>query len=687
MKKLWSILYIIGLCFVMFLALFLFQMKEEYDDVYLKHSDNLAIMIRDVNSELSNAQLLIQLEEIAEKSHSNLYRIMTTANEITSYNQDIFVKINNPYQFKKTFYFDDHADLSKVFTNTLLRDKFNDYIVTNFKPFSNLKNEGIVGFYYFETSPHNFQQIEQDLTATHFDYQRVPDMDGKSILEYLDTQPKFKPFIASLILFMVIFIFISFYEIFIRFKEIAIRQLLGNKNRQIIFSLLKEKLIKIIILAVVFNMSVLAYDIVLKHGARWLDVLLFSNLLHLIYVIIICLVYSLSLCTIYLVNINLMIKGKKSIKILNIYSYIALFIVSLIVMLLAHFMIWMQHDIKIKLNQFDEYKVVDNYATTLISRNNAISAEQLNLNLKQFTVDKYDDMVLFSVSYYYMTHVHSHVKSVDMGENYPIITTNDNYFKNINRKILNVDNIVHDSQTINIALPRGVHNEDEQSWREYTKQRYHTDKINLIYYTNQPIFLLYNNISQSDYHYHDSNIFVILTKENLIPDNYVTADRYIAWYSQAMMFIQSGKNNYQTLLPDLIHYQLDKNIRSVINVYRYNLKGIYNLQVDFKIYQVSFAIMIFIVLNIIAFMTLTYLEDKKKQHAIYYVQGIPFIYRHSDYLLINIAIILMAYILSVTFYHISWMIGIVYMVVELICLILIIRFYQHTSVIDTLKNG
>ncbi|MBF0714471.1 hypothetical protein HZY83_07255, partial [Gemella sp. GH3] len=170
MKKIWSILFLVGSFFILILSIFFFSMKEEYDSVYFSNTSNLMITIRYIKSNSSSEDIFKNLEQFAKDNKINIYRQSTKEDIVSQYNRNIYVSIGDKERFIKALRIKNKdINIENINLKETDLEIFNN-VKINVKNLSNSFDEGIVGFYYFETDKENFNYVKQKLENLNIEY-------------------------------------------------------------------------------------------------------------------------------------------------------------------------------------------------------------------------------------------------------------------------------------------------------------------------------------------------------------------------------------------------------------------------------------------------------------------------------------------------------------------------------------
>lgn len=651
MKKIWGLLFFVGTVFIFILSIFFFSMKEEYESVYFNNTTNLMVTIKDVHSNSKTEEVLNELEDFAKNNNINIYRQITNEDIVSDYNREIYSAVGDRKKFVNTLRIKEKdIGIENIDFKEDNLENFNAAKIS-VKKLSNSFEEGIAGIYYFETDEDNFNLVKNELEKMNVEYTEYEKIDFIGILDNLNSKSVFKPGIFSVVIFIFTFLFVSIYEIFLRFKEIAILKMIGLTNFQIISKFLKEKFKLVFILYVVYISLIVSYDVVLNKGARLLEFSIFSSMLYIIFSIIVTTIYLVFLFFINYVDIKNMIKGKKSTGSIKIFNYVAVFIFTVVLLFFMKNIISEQYEYESKVNSLEKYEVLNKWSTVILSSGegaNANDFEKIEKKLFDFTKQNYNDIVFFYPNMYFIPNYEKFQNELSSFDKKPGITVNDIYFDKINTTIIDKTKLVYDKGILNIVLPKNEDNveEIEEYYKEFYKSSFGYEgeiKINKVYYDKQNVFILAPYVDKYRLDEVDSPVFLVLTKDNILKNTMNL--QLFSWYSGSQVFLnEKTSNGYKEFFPKLTEYDLDKNIRSTINVYKIIQKDIENIKTDRVLYIITFFIMLGVYYNMIMFMVISYIEDKKKQLFIHHILGYKFFQKHYEFFVFYTGVVMVAVI-------------------------------------------
>lgn len=658
MKKIWIFLSIIGSIFSLILGTFLFSLKEEYESIYFNHTPNIMLTVKAVNSNNSNKEILEKIQQYSVENKINVYRQITNINALTQYNQDIYSNIVDEKLFKETFHLKNNIEkLDEIKKED--REQFTNSEI-KFYNFLDSDKEGIEGFYHFQSHNLNEEKLATFLNSLNIKFEKTKKLNINDILEYIENQPSIKPLVFSLFFYLITFVFVSLSEIFIRFKEIAILKMIGYKKRNIIFKFVFEKLKLLGIILSIGIMAVSFYCIIFKESARLYDYVVFNAMFLIGYIILILFIYSILLLFVGLVDIPSMIKGKKNVKYIKPFHVIALVLfTTVIVFFLANIRQEYNKYIENK-ESIGRYNKINGFVTTNLSISNAeeTTFQEIGRKLKKMTLEKYDDIVIYNTSSFFINGYEEYLKNISEIE--PFVIVNENYFDYFPDLGVKKENIIQDSDTISLVIPKSLEHEKEElrnltkmiDNNKYDIENLTTDKSSfksqVLVYENREVPIYTDSFKKYRFSKFNAPIFIVITKANIHSFGSAFDENLSSWYSSGSILISQKEENWINRL--LIKEDLDKNIRNTVDIYEKlngELKEIFN---EIIIYLTSMFVLLIVYYNLIMFSTLTYLEEKKQQIFCREIVGCSFLGLHIDYIvsvMINILIgTLLSYLIT-----------------------------------------
>lgn len=695
MKRLWTLLFTFSVTVLSILTIVLYQSKELYDFIYQYGKDTLVIEVTEVDSELSNQQIIEKLENIAEKYDVNLSQLSLYISEKSVDNFIVYSKVTNESEFKKQYQIDSDVALDLTQNQTLKLRIFNTNSKISIKDLNNLDEVGFTGIYHFGCVKGQTKEILHELSELGFNYRYYPNPSVKDIYFYISSQPYFTPLLVSLIIFLISFVLMSFYEVLIRFKEIAIYQLLGYSRKKIASLFLREKIIVSSFILGLSFLGLACYDLLVNHAAKLVAFLTFSFFIEVIFELFVLMIYFFSLFMIVFVDINQMIKGKRNISNLSHFNIVALFIFSFLTLMTGNQILENLHNHQTALDQFSYYEKIKDFSTpSVYIGSNDNSEEEVFTKILYYIQENYNDVWMMEPSSYYFVRGYNSALSQSAIDDLPILKVNSSYFNLVENNVINSQLIDSSEATLNLVVSKQG---DYSSYYDDIKQKFimsvwgtesgeikgapENVKINVINYAPQKFVLPLSNptirLTQVD-----SPIFIIYNNNQLTVNNITSAS------SMGGLYIKTGvKINSRRLSQLFEHYGLSSNIRTVSNAFVMAKLKINQLKKETQIYIFSLLGILTIYISVIVFSVYTYIENNKKQLAIKYILGYNYCQRFSWYLIINFLATLTAFIiLKIASVSCSWFL-LVLVVLEFMFVSVILKSRANQNIIKYLKNG
>lgn len=651
MKKIWSFLGVIGSIFVLLLSIFLFSLKEEYELIYFNHTPSVMFTVKSVNSDYTTENILTKIENYAKENNINVYRQFTNIDESSKYNQDIYANIVDNKLFRQTFYINDVKIDAQNF-NAENINKFNSLNVNIYK-FLDSKKEGVEGFYQFQSTKINEEQVSNFLNSLGLVHEKTPRISTNDILDYVQQQYSINPLIYSLVFFLVTFIFVSLYEIFNRFKEIAILKMIGYKNSDVITRLIKEKIVFLGKLLIFYVLIVSTFDLLFKKGIRFVDFLLFSTISFFVYIVLILFIYSLLLFFVMMVDIPTMIKGKKNVKFIKPFHIASIIMFTIVLVFFAMSVKKEYNELVSSRESIKNFSNIKGYVSTNLSivDTTEITSDRLGEKLKNFTLDNYDRIVLYGANSFFLHKYEEYIKFVN--EEKPIILINDNYFKYLGLQGVNPESISQAKNDLTIIVPDNITLTKEEidklsDFVEINKKdnlEENTQAYNkkIIKYNSYNVPIYADSFIKYRFQTFNAPIYVVLNKENMVTFGKISFDTFSAWYSNGNIFIS---NRGEAISQLTLKYDLDRNIRSTIDIYGKLEKELVEFYNKIIIYICSFFTLLVVYYNLLMFSTLSYLEEKKQEIFCKTIMGYSFLSRHKEYLISTITVIFIGLLIN-----------------------------------------
>lgn len=495
-----------------------------------------------------------------------------------------------------------------------------------------------------------------------------------------------------LIILYILIIILLIYMIFERYKELAIYKLFGldnfNLNIKIIF---KEILVFNIKAVVITYFLSLIYLYIFNN---FYGLLSFSVLwLKIIFIILIA---NLSVSIIIInfltkfIKISLMLKNKKHTNISIFINYIFK-IISLSILINLVISSYINISLLLVDNNFLKSWEESKYLAKINIKSNFIKKNNSNIDFgdkfahKFFVLTNQKNGILIDTTNYI-----SEDEFIKNKEPYSIersININNNYLKlnhiyDINNNIINIPD--HDDITVNLLVPIKYKIYEDKIKKIYINQYNNKPDINIIYIKNNQKYFTFKLDSSSSRSYITDPIVNIISNNNAFLDIYYGCAITNSYYIK----INNIKFPAKDLIKDLKQSGFDKYISSINTVYEMISNKLYNKK-NQVINMLSRLLIDFIVLiTLIIFITLNYLEKNKLENFVLKIHGVNYIRRHFQYylVLINIWIISLCFVLLIFFVFDYKNIIIICFLIDIIISSFLLRIYEQKKINNIIKG-
>lgn len=654
MKKIWSLFFVIGLITTLFLATQLYKAKEDYDSIYLTKANTEAISVTDQPSHLSVNALNKEINSFTKANKINLYRQFYNESVSSQYNKTVYVSIGD-INGVSSLYDLSKNDSEKLLTNGTLSTKNNE--IKFFNPITNVQlttlknaeNEGLTGYYFIQSdTPEKIKKTKDFLLQKGLIFEDVKKISRTDLIDTIMSENMIVPLIISILIFLITFIFISFFEVMQRFKEIAIYQTLGYNNRQIKVAFIHQKLRIIIYMILISICAIFAWCLWFNGGIQIVELFIFSTVFIVVYLLSVLFIYYLCLISMKFITINLMIKGKKPYHKLLIVQQTFKFLCLAILLILSIHTTNEIRQLNYQIAQLETFNTVKKFNTTRISITTASKdAEEVvedKIHSLNTALDKKGSFILSPSNFY--------LNPAEFGDNsdeLPYVLVSLNYFKA--NPQLGID-YAQLKQSLNnkgdlVALFPDNYRLDKDVFKKnltellilskktpphVLSKTYPHQKIPIYDYT-------FTKFSDTNI---ESPIFVVFDSKKASPSTISSA------YSNGLAFLNLGENDaFKKLTPLLEKYKLVDNIRNINNVKKTVTQQIVLLQNELNVRIFTLLTLTTVLLITLFFITNLYIEYQQKMLAVKKCHGYNLLQRHIFFLLTEL-LVLLAVLVSVS---------------------------------------
>lgn len=718
MKKIIYILFTIELLIVSLLGLNIVKDNEINNMLY---NDTTSISIVFKNYKKLNKNYSDWIKEIADKNSVIISKYIFNNNEkLSIYTTDL--NLNNKIKLKS-------GSLPKINSNEFISNTntSNNNQVGKFstlgkdtsiliRDFGKVSEVGEGGIFYISTQ--NEDTINNILKELNGDGSILV---AKIHDKYTDSNLYLNPLIIrDLILTTLCFLATIVHYTVSKSREVAILRLNGYSKLDIIIRVIKN-IFKIMSLS---SLTALLIYIIYTFKAN----IGFKSVMYFIIFSTICILINIFI-SILIVSFNnrnskyvLALKGKKSYKFINMMHFILKFVFVLFLILSINSCILNYNMLQTQLNNLSEWdKAKDVYNLTLkdtgekslskeeVIRNSKIREFYKNLEDEKeaFLIDTTNFETLSNGSYMY--EVNSKGKNTDISQYGKNIRINKNYLKinpiySSGKEILDLIN--YDDKTINLLVPKKLHNYENEIKKEF-RELFYFEKIEVENMYNGELGMALNRTKKSDLSvniiyvdnnqsYFTYNSFVMDDNRNLIDDPIAIVDTnniddsfYLSYISRCVYF----KSKKLDALSDIGHIIKNQDVEESIK----SLHAVYNeygLEIDKLEKALSSEIFTIIIIAISNLMityniVVSYYERNKYKLYIKKLFGYTSIYRCISLIisliLINIIPISIASMITNLNSNII-LYGILILVVEVVMAIILDKIISNSSFNKIIKG-
>ncbi|SMD41363.1 DUF1430 domain-containing protein [Bacillus sp. JKS001846] len=716
MKKILLIMISLGFLICSVLSIFLFDLKESYQQVYFPGTNVSTIEITSWAKDRKSIDILTELENFAKEQKINIYKKQFSTSNKGGVNYDYYYSIYNRSKVRdviplKNVDIENHKILS---TNNGDIDLFNKNSSMTLQPLVKAEEKSIIGFYSFQYQTNNQREmIKNKLTDLGLIYNDYNSLNIKYFIGTLLAMPGIFILMISAIIFMIVMFFVTLYEIFMRYKELAILKLHGYKKRTIYVYIMIEKLKLIIYLLLPTMIILFSFVWFAFEGKRFFDFILFSMLIFIVYIIAILFINSVVFVAVKYVTIQRMIKNKQPFKFINILNITSKYVASFILIFLVFNLLHTQKDLNDRIHKMKDWDKLKSYAFFEYGgkasdlANNEKQNYQNGLSIVNLYKKVEGRSILMAPSSYFMPGSSGSRYDESISQKYAVV--NSNYLKN--HQVFDIDNnslenLKPKSDTeLTLLVPekyRSLEKELKKDFLDYFRTQKYFDKV-VIKEMTQDDFKSQN--LSLDFHYIKNNQYQFLydhtnsfEKESvtdcilvLIDSSTFGPESYVSYISNGRILTEVNDimNSYRELLPVISETKTEDLIIGTPGVYASVSKKISDLKQESLILKFTL-IFVSLLLFFIVFITiLNYLERSKFVLAVQTIHGYSFMDKHYKFIFIIVSlwcITLLTFVLffGVSLFIISLIVGVASF--ELLLTHFIIRTSEYKGIVSVVKG-
>ena len=613
---------------------------------------------------------------------------------------------------------------------------FND-VILEIRPLSAMENHILGTDYLLQTDDNSKSKAFAETIERDSPLEAVANDSGNMAVMDINISIFLGKIVLLFCLYVLIIIAFLYYIVF-RYKEFGIRKMFGDRNRDLIHRILGQECMPIISKSIIISFVVsFVYLCFYNRLSRFGIFLIVWIVAQLILIAILLISFWILSQSVRSTKISLAIKDKKPVKFIKFLNYITKVLFATVAVMM--FAIALQNlGTLIKQNSnFKKWEETKDYAVLGFTADDSTETDFVKGYLLSGKLHEFWKMMnnqgamLMSPGSYYTTPFRSDYERDPDYEKYRV-DINNNYLKLNPIYDLNGEKVdVTDEETTNMTLlvPEKYREFEEQIYNycsrrhtflynygavRYAKEmgedvpydpgiedellKHHELMMpNIIYVKNDQSYFTYDPNIAKDWNneIHDPIAWVI-NNSNMGAAGFLSGTIYSTSISNGTFRpkIEDYEDPMKSLEDAIIESDLQHNIVFVQSLYSTVDKYIYDTR-NLILLELSMMILAFIIIVIIImFTTLNYLEENKLLNSVKRIHGFSFVKRHFMYLLHPIIFWSIIFLLLVGFdvttkYGVGWVAGIVFVMfaVEFILSIILLRIKEFEKQINVLKGA
>lgn len=731
MKKVIVVLLTLSYLVISFIYLQIYGINE-LESIYTKNVESINVI--NWNKEVDNERKLTQIEALSKYENVNIYKAVynqpTNSKEVII---DIYTTLVDESNLKEKFNIKYDDSIESLFLNGgYLSSKkgeievFNSNLEVRIKSLVEAKNENIIGEYLIQTNDKNkVENIKKEFVETlSFDLQdnskEIVNIDnGNNLLNNIEIK------YMILLSIMIIAILLAFlYYIVFRYKEFAIKKMLGYSDGKIIFKeLLRESSVMHCSTLMGSSLILLIYLYFYNNLKCTIDFL--SNLISIliIFSVILLSIEIVIFLNIDNIKINNMLKNKKPMGVIQTLNYItkivfSITLVTIIVNLANNFSNLINEN-----KNLNKWKSTNEYVYLLMTekyRDTESTIWEYNLGKKSKNLFKeYNDkggLLIRPSDYILYNEFFEEEQLKDRKEYHPIngnaLQVNSEYLRenpiyDVNDKQVSIDNEYGDYLIILVPEKyKEVEDELLEAYKEWYQFKRFVDedvyneymniegiehpevKVEIIYTKNGQESFLYDPLLEVENQNSVTDaIHIIINSENIGGDsflNYVSSQRFFVKVDGSV-----EGDAYSKISSTIEELNMEKIISNAYTVYSSVDSYVYKLQNEIKSYIVFMIIVLILELLLTIYMVVNYMQRNNYINAIKKVNGYSYIGRHGKFILLIIAmwvsILILGYILGIVSLAGIFQIIIPITLLELLIVYVVLKNIEDSEILSVLK--
>ena len=729
MKKVIISLLTISYLLISFVYLQIFSVRE-IESIYIK--DVKIIKVNDGGNDTSTAEKLRQIERLSKSKGVNIYKVvydeLTDSNEVIV---DIYATLADENKLRDKFnikYEDSIENL--LLNNEYLSSEnkkigvFNRNLNIRIKRLSESVNENIIGQYLIQTDDlQELESIKHEFIETlkfDLDDETVSgNIDKNNILNIIELKYLI---LIGILLISIVLAFI--YYIVFRYKEFAIKKMLGYSDGKIIFKDLFKEILKMNLYTLgASSLIIMAYLYYYNKFEYVLDYLKNLSIILVVFSIILITIEVVISLNIDNIKIKNMLNNKKPITLIQTLNYItkvtfSIVLVTIIVNLSSNYNNLISQNKNLEkwksTNEYVYFNITDKYRDSeqlIWNYNQSLRCKELfrYYNNKGGLLVRPSDYILYNQFY-------EEERLKNRKEYDPIdgnaLEVNAEYLRQ--NPILdtkgNIISIEDEYGDYLIILVPEKYKEDEEELLELYKEIYqfrrfinediynehmniekveHPEvKIEIIYTANGQESFLYNPLLEEENQNSITDaIHIVINSENIGGDNYTSYISGNHFFAKVDGSVEGDA--YSKVYDAIKELNMEKDISNAYTLYSNVDSYVINLENEIKEYIISMIITLFLEILLTIYMIINYIQRNKYINAIRKINGYSYIKRHNKLILLIVgtwlAILILGYILGMfSFIEILKVITPLALL-EILIMYLVLKKIENNEILSVLK--
>ncbi len=730
MKKIIIGILTISYLLVSFIYLQVYSTKE-LEAVYT--SNVKSIRIDEFENSIDNENLLNEIDKLSKDIGINIYKVVY--NQLTD-SEDmiitVYTALADENKLKDKFHIKYNGSIENLILNEGYLSSenkeigvFNRNLIIRIKGLNEAVNENVIGEYLVQTDDINeFENIKVEFTdrlkCKLYDGDGGSITNGGSILNTIEI----KYLILVLILLISVVLAFIYYIIF-RYKEFAIKKMLGHSDSKIIFKdLFKEVLIMhcgtLMLSILIVGLYLYCYNN-LNYVLDYFKILIIVLIMFSVILIFIEMVVSLNIDNI---KIKDMLNNKKPMVLIQSLNYISKLSFSIVLVAIIINLLSSYNSLIYQNKNLEKWKTTNNYVYVNMS-DKYRDTEQIIWNYNQglrcrefFKYYNNKGGLLISPSDYILYNRFYEEERLENRKEYDPIDGNalevnaeylrQNPIYDVNGNEISIEDEYGDYLIILVPEKyKEIKDELLEVYKEiYQFRRFIDEDIYNEYMNNEDIEhpevkieIIYTKNGQESFLYNPSleienqnaiidAIHIVINSENIGGDSYLSFISGGSFFAKVDGSVEGEA--YSKISGDIKKLNMEKDILSANTLYSKVDSYIYKLENTINEYIISMIIILILEILLSIYMIINYIQRNKYINAIKKINGYSYIRRHNKFILLIvgtwIGILIGGYILGVSSILEALKIIISLAILEILIMYVVLKKIESNEILSVLKT-